>query len=52
MGSDDDDGDEVIHVEPDDQGRSRVQSNGQLYVGREYAGDEVNWWITTDEEDE
>ena len=38
-------------IVPDDQGQARVQENGQLYVGREYAGETLRWWVARTEPD-
>lgn len=35
----------AVTIVPDDQGQAMVQQNGMLYVGREYAGEAVRWWV-------
>jgi len=35
----------VVELEPDNMGVTKVQQNGLLYVGREFAGEEVRFVV-------
>lgn len=41
---DDSDGTQMQEIDADKQGQSEVQSNGVVYVGRDLAGETVQWW--------
>lgn len=35
----------TVQFDPDDMGTGTVAQNGMVYVGREYAGEDVKWVI-------